>query len=101
MRMLMALRTWGRLSDTQAMPSSLLKSSVSKLVSVTPRILSVAAQQQHTRRRAAPRRHDRGARVGDLSLAGVVAQLHHRLVDEPVAVGAALRQLAAVRVHGQ
>ena len=39
--------------------------------------------------------------AGHLALAGLVAELGHGLVEEAVAVGAALGELAAVRVHRQ
>src|SRR5581483_8935821 len=68
---------------------------------VTRMLGTAAPEQQHARRRAAARRHHRGPRVRDLALAGVVAELHDRLVDEAVAVRPSFGELAAVRVDGQ
>src|ERR1700685_1023130 len=45
--------------------------------------------------------HDRGVRVGDLRLAGVVPQLLHGFVNDPEAVRATLGQLTTVRVDGE
>ena len=55
-------------------------------------------EQQHTRGRAAAGGDDGRPRVVHLALTGLVAQLCHRLVDEPEAMRAALGELAAVRV---
>src|SRR6185312_12635072 len=55
--------------------------------------------QEEDPRRGAPAGGDHGrAGVAHLALAGGMAQLLHRFVDEPEAVGPPLRQLAAVRV---
>src|SRR4051794_41595716 len=62
---------------------------------------AVALEEEDARRGAASAGDHRGLRIADLALAGVVAELLDRLVDEDVAVGAALGQLAAVPVHPQ
>src|SRR5690349_3865863 len=60
---------------------------------------AVPLQEQHARRRAAAGGHDRRGRVGDLALAGVVAELRDRIVEEAEPVRAAFGELAAVGVH--
>ena len=60
---------------------------------------AVAPEQQDTGRRAAPRCDHGGAGAEHLPLPRLVAQLRHRLVEKAVTVGAALGQLATVRVH--
>ena len=58
-----------------------------------------ALEDDGARGGAAAGRHDGGLRVGDLAVAGVVAELRDRFVEEAHAVRAALGQLAAVRVE--
>ena len=61
----------------------------------------VPLEEEHTGRHAASRGDHRGGGVGHLSLAGIVAELHHGLIEEPEAVGPPLGELPAVGIDRQ